>query len=571
MNRINYIKIIFYTLALSLIASGLTAIIFKQNFFHIIMEITEKTKLTVNFTSKWNALGYLLITTGLFAILPANLASTKIFKPINKISNKLGKYFFFLITSSAIAILAFNNINSPNFWFDESGQFWIAKGLKPFSPAFSNYGGLIDVYRNNNLYNLDPGGFSYLLYFWSGINQSPAFLRTLPFLFIIMSFYILYSLLKNQVQEKKLVIILPLLMMSSPIITQYAFELRAYSFEIFTSISALFLAINSDRVVKSSRYSLLAGLLMALGLTSRYSAILTVFVASSFVLFATFKARRFKSWINFSLYTLPVITTLILIYFFIIKIQNPSINPPDYVANYFIKNSSIFKLFFHPFAVLVWLPVFLLSIFFIFKRENIFIRNYLLFCLVLLIILLTLSFFGKYPLAFYTRFDLSVHTIFWFGWIVLLAKMFQFFKARLAIKKIKFLFMYFIVVILILIVSSKYQENDSIHDNFNKCIDLYNGGKSILANQGSMPTIRYLFELGPFKEYVKTYSEIVFFDEGLDKTNEQIKVSDIDIDNFEYFLFSFFNKENTIYKYISTNSLYQKCLSDGFSYLYFRK
>jgi hypothetical protein len=52
-----------------------------------------------------------------------------------------------------------------------------------------------------------------------------------------------------------------------------------------------------------------------------------------------------------------------------------------------------------------------------------------------------------------------------------------------------------------------------------------------------MPTIRYLFELGPFKEYVKTYSEIVFFDEGLDKTNEQAKVSDIDIDNFEYFLF----------------------------------
>ena len=95
MNRINYIKIIFYTLALSLIAFGLMVIIFKQNFFHVIMEVTEKKKLTVNFTSKWNALGYLLITTGLFMILPATLASTKIYKLINKISNNVVKYFFF--------------------------------------------------------------------------------------------------------------------------------------------------------------------------------------------------------------------------------------------------------------------------------------------------------------------------------------------------------------------------------------------------------------------------------------------------------------------------------------------
>ena len=508
MNKINYLKLIIYGIGISFFIFGLTAIIFQQNLFELIMIFAGKEKLSESIVVKLSTLIYLILLTGIFAILLQYLEESEIFKKSILNKNKTAVSFFFIVTfvTINIAILSIDNINNPNFWLDESGQFWISKGLYHLSPGFSDIGGITDVYKYNNQYNLDPGGFSYLLHFWSSLDQSPTFLRTLPFLFVLISFYLFYILLADEFKKKNLAIILAFLMISSPIISKYAFELRAYSFELFIAVSALFISIKSNKIIRSSNYSFFVGLWMALGLSSRYSSIISVFVASVFILLAFYRFRNFKLYLNFFLYIFPIIISLSLIYIFVLSIQNPSGAPPEYVSNLMLKNKSIYKIFLNPKAILVWLPVLLLSIIFIFDSRSLFIKNYLSFCAMLLFLLVILSYLGKYPLAFYSRFDISIHAIFWFGWIILLVKIFQFFEAR-SLAQANLLIIYFALSSLLISSSIKYKENDTIFANLNKCYN-FNSNDTILANGLTAPTIKYHFEFGPLKEYRKAFSKI---------------------------------------------------------------
>ena len=91
-----------------------------------------------------------------------------------------------IVCVAVIAVFSYNALRNPWLWFDESGQFWISKGLNHYSEVYAASGGLSDVIENNRHYNLDPGGFSVLLYFWLLINDSSTlFLRLLPYLFFL--------------------------------------------------------------------------------------------------------------------------------------------------------------------------------------------------------------------------------------------------------------------------------------------------------------------------------------------------------------------------------------------------
>lgn len=96
-------------------------------------------------------------------------------KPIYKITTA--------IIVLILATVAFKNFSNPFFWYDESGQFFISKGLNHYSEPFAIPQGFGQVLENNRNFNLDPGGFSFLLYFWSMVSNSAGFLRVLPFLF----------------------------------------------------------------------------------------------------------------------------------------------------------------------------------------------------------------------------------------------------------------------------------------------------------------------------------------------------------------------------------------------------
>ena len=59
----------------------------------------------------------------------------------------------------AIAIGNFMNrsLISTAFWYDESVQYWISRGLDAFGPPLQKPGGLADVMKHNGIANLDPG------------------------------------------------------------------------------------------------------------------------------------------------------------------------------------------------------------------------------------------------------------------------------------------------------------------------------------------------------------------------------------------------------------------------------
>jgi hypothetical protein len=168
------------------------------------------------------------------------------------------------------------NLADANFWFDESGQFWMAKGLNHFSPPLSAEGSLYQVMANNRQYNLDPGGFTLLLHYWSGFSCDPAWLRTLPFLFLILTFYFLlltvYELSGAVLPALAAAAIIPWLF---PMILGYGFELRPYSMEVAGIFASLFLLVRT--VHRPTRANLtVLGLVCSFFLTSRYSFIIDI-------------------------------------------------------------------------------------------------------------------------------------------------------------------------------------------------------------------------------------------------------------------------------------------------------
>ena len=77
----------------------------------------------------------------------------------------IGIYFISLFAIS-------KNLFTPYLWYDEAGQFFISKGLNHDSNPMENEKGITYVVQNNSFYNMDPGGFSILLHFWSKISNS---------------------------------------------------------------------------------------------------------------------------------------------------------------------------------------------------------------------------------------------------------------------------------------------------------------------------------------------------------------------------------------------------------------
>lgn len=176
-----------------------------------------------------------------------------------------------------VSFLLYRNLQHPYLAFDEAVQFWISKGLNPDSNPLSMTGDISDVVEYNHFYNMDPGGFSLLLYYWSKISNHHQWLRILPFLFFLGTLVALY-ILSTKLHKNHFAAILsglsplPILMF-----LRTGFELRAYSMELMAVPLGL-LAINQlkNRV---SLFALLSwSIAIGITLSSRYSAIVFMFV-----------------------------------------------------------------------------------------------------------------------------------------------------------------------------------------------------------------------------------------------------------------------------------------------------
>lgn len=80
-----------------------------------------------------------------------------------------------------------------DFWFDESGQFWIAKGLDHGSKPLSPDGNFYQSILANRRMSLDPGGFTLILRNWISLfGNSASTLHLLPFYFLFCHNYCLF-------------------------------------------------------------------------------------------------------------------------------------------------------------------------------------------------------------------------------------------------------------------------------------------------------------------------------------------------------------------------------------------
>jgi len=328
----------------------------------------------------------------------------------DKVKKNIPNIFLTFLFVSILSLFAYPNINYPSFWFDESGQFWISQGLNHYSAPFSQIGNVIDVIHNNVKYNLDPGGFSIILHFWSKFSTTPTFLRFLPFIFIVISIYLVSKFAHKFFPDSKLSYLAGLTLLLSPLIKQYSFELRPYSMEVLATITALYFIYDIEKILSRKLNSILSGIALAILITSRYSSILSVLTAIFLIFIKILRVHQNrKKIINFLLLSLPVILCLISIYIITLRFQNPTSLAPLYVKEYLLKYSNITQILdiqsqknIIPFGTLFGL--FLVSFIFRPLRKYLAItNNFFLFILILNLSFLFLSLMGMYPWSINSR------------------------------------------------------------------------------------------------------------------------------------------------------------------------
>lgn len=265
-----------------------------------------------------------------------------------KLLNNEKKIAFIIIAFSFLGILAVSilNLKAETLWFDESGQFFIAKGLNHFSPQFSQEGDVIDVIYNNARYNHDPGGFSILLHYWSMVSNNVIWLRLLPFCFFLLT--VLFSfLIGHKVTGDKLYSSFFVFVPFFLIYCNYTYLLRPYSMELLCSVFGLW-SIYWLKDKTSKKRLLVVSLVLSILMTSRYSAILIVFVYSCFISYLIYsreKGNIKKIMSSLLVYSIPLIVVLVLIWQFSLSIQNPGLAQLPHTISYRTSPFSFFNIF----------------------------------------------------------------------------------------------------------------------------------------------------------------------------------------------------------------------------------
>lgn len=435
--------------------------------------------------------------------------------------------YYQIIALIVIALLIIINIAfnfDPYLWFDEAGQFWISKGLNHDSAPMSAPGSIWDVIVNNHDYNLDPGGFSILLHFWSMISNHYIWLRLLPFLFFLLTIFCTYTLTYKWSHNKALSSIICLYPIIQPLIAHESVELRAYSMEVLGGFVGL-LAIES--ITKNQKYSNL--LLWALGLsffmTSRYSFIIIAFVVSLYILYIILRngeplGNNIK---RISLYSTPLFITLFLIYEFSLKYQNANVGSVSYLP-YLNTNPSILL---QPHSILLLALCifnFFLALRFWQKEDFDSYHGLLFVTLSSNILFLGLSFLGFHPWSGNTTRCISIIVLSQFCTITLLC--YAFHTKLLKPRNINVIFCF--MILLCFAKGTIYVRHSFKRDN--ALVDFlsvhYTDGK-VYVDRWESPTMRYQFEYGSLKGYKQYPDDFTFVTKGKHRiSTDELSLSD---------------------------------------------
>lgn len=501
---------------------------------------------------------------------------------LNKIKDIFFKKIFFyvvlivIIWLGVIFVFCKINVGNPGLWYDESGQFWIGKGLNHYSLPFSPVGNLAQVLDNNAHFNLDPGGFSIIVHYWTMISNNHIFLKILPFVFFVISMIVITGLCLIWKPENLLAYFGGFVLLTSPLLSEYAFEFRPYSMEMLAVVLALYFCYKIPNILNSYRYALFSGTLLAILLSSRYSVLFSI-TSLGILVFGMLIFRFFKkkNIINFIVFVLPIIVSAILIYIFTLRYQNPTGLPPSYIKELMFKTASVSSILFNHQVFLTLLPFLILILIYLIS----FISNYLkkiiapyrlyfFFTLILNLTFIMLSMLGKYPWGINSRWDISTHAIFTIAWLPLLfmATDFLYQKDYLIFKILRVTFiMFFILHYFNIVKDVKYYSPDSTYTNY--ISNNIQSDSKILINNGAWPTIRYLFEYGLLKGKgnSEVYKNISLFNHAeYILPNSITDLNKIKIDNYNYIILTFFAYDNSEIKDIlSKKSNWIDCAVNG--------
>ncbi len=175
-----------------------------------------------------------------------------------------------VLLASGVAALGVHNLRYPGMWWDESAQFWVSQGLSNYSPPFAAPRGWRDVIRSNRYENLDPGGFSLLLHFWTVAGRGLGWLRAFSLAFYVLGTAALGVLGWRLTRSAVFALAAAAAPSLYPAALYFGFEIRAYGMEM-AGVAAGALALAWALEKPSPARALLLGLTCAAFVGSRYS------------------------------------------------------------------------------------------------------------------------------------------------------------------------------------------------------------------------------------------------------------------------------------------------------------
>lgn len=264
----------------------------------------------------------------------------------NRISKIVYRTIMITLIICGLFFSAANNLDYTGIWYDETASFWISQGLHNYSEINEPGKGIRKVILENRYSNLDPGGHSVLLHFWTIVRQDIVWLRLLSFTFFLFSVIAMGFLAWEWTSSFVISLFAMFLPFAYDPILYYAFEIRAYSMEIAGIIlGSLFLA----RFFNKPNFSnlLILGILCALFMWFRYTYIVFVLAASCSCLFFVFtkpndECKRLLS-ISYAFWV-PVIVSGLLIFYVSLWYHLNHGMSLDYMSKWIAKGKSFAQL-----------------------------------------------------------------------------------------------------------------------------------------------------------------------------------------------------------------------------------
>jgi hypothetical protein len=208
---------------------------------------------------------------------------------LDRMKNRPVEVALATVVVTALTWFSYKGLHWTAFWYDESVQFWISRGLCALSAPGQEPGGVRDVLRQNARDNLDPGGFSLFLHFWLLAGTGMAWQRAAPLLFFLAGVAALGWLGWRWHRKVRFALFSALVPAAYPMLMNYANEVRAYSME-FAGVICGCLVLDLLLEAPRPRRCWIGGVVIGIFLSSRYSY--AIFAAALSVVFLLSLASR---------------------------------------------------------------------------------------------------------------------------------------------------------------------------------------------------------------------------------------------------------------------------------------